>query len=87
MDNAKKSPLTLDFGALCHPLAKQLKDQRVRMNVGIRGSITIWQKDADAITRLAVRQLLSDSAACIARKKLLKKIIYGIETLVPANQD
>lgn len=76
----KKATLALDFGALCHPLAKQLKDQGVRMNVAIRGSAGIWQKDADAITRLAVRQLLPDSAAQNARKKLLKKIVRGIET-------
>lgn len=74
-----KATLALNFGALCHPIAKQLKDQGVRMNVGIRGSATIWQKDADAITRLAVRQLLPDAAARSARKKLLKKIIRGIE--------
>jgi len=72
--------LHLHFGALCHPIAKQLKDQKVTMNVGVRGSVRIWQEDADAITRLAVRQLLPESAARAARKKLLKRIIRGIES-------
>jgi len=74
-----KTTLALDFGALCRPIHKQLRDQGVRMTVDIRGSSAIWQKDADAITRLAVRQLLPDSAAWSARKKLLKKIIRGLE--------
>jgi hypothetical protein len=78
-DSPDKILLALDFGALVHPLAKQLKDAGVRFNVGIRGSVSIWQKDADAITRLAVRQLLPDAAARSARRKLLKKIIRGLE--------
>lgn len=76
---AKTATIALHFGALCHPLTKQLKDQGVRMNVGLRGSTRIWQADADAITRLAVRQLLPDSAARNARKKLFKKIVRGLE--------
>jgi len=83
MKNENKATLGLHFGALCHPIAKQLKDQGVTMNVGIRGSASIWQKDADAITRLAVRQLLPDSAARGARQKLLKTIIRGIEANQP----
>lgn len=73
-----KAMLTLHFGALCHPIAKQLRDQGVRMNVAIRSSVSIWQKDADAITRLAVRQLLPETATRNARRKLLKKVIRGI---------
>ena len=80
MDHKNKTTLALHFGALCQPLAKQFRDQGIRMNIGIRGSATIWQKDADAITSLAVRQLLSDSAARNARQKLLKKIIRGLES-------
>ncbi len=80
-----KAMLALHFGAICHPLAKQLMEQGVRMNAGIRGSASIWQKDADAITRLAVRQLLPDSAARNARRKLLKRIIRGIEANSPAS--
>lgn len=74
-----KAVLGIHFGALCHPIAMQLRDQGVRMNAAIRDSATIWQHDADAITRLAVRQLLPYSAARNARQKLLKKIIRGLE--------
>lgn len=79
-----KPMVELHFGALCHPIARQLRDCGVRMNVGIRGSATIWQNDADAITRLAVRQLLPESAARNARKKLFKKIIRDIEANQPS---
>jgi hypothetical protein len=74
-----KAVVEISFGALCHPTAKQLKEQGVTMNVGMRGSCGTWQKDADAITRLAVRHLLPESATRNARQKLLKNIIRGIE--------
>ena len=52
------------FGALCEPVAEQL---------GINEHIAEpWQKDADAITRLVVRGLLTDSETHRARKRLIK---------------
>ncbi len=76
---SKATTLGLHFGALVHSIAKQLSDQGVRMDIETQAKATMWQKDADAITRLAVRQLLPEAAARGARKKLLKKIIREIE--------
>lgn len=55
------------FGALAPPLWKQLRLPMSR--------VRFVQKAADAITRLAVNQFLSESEAHRARRRLMKRIL------------
>lgn len=59
--------ISVQFGAFAPPLREQ---------VGVRGiQATRLQRDADAITRLAVRGLLSDAETGRARRRLMKRIL------------
>jgi hypothetical protein len=66
--------LELHFGALVPNLGQQLFDAGVIVS---GTDIKHWQKDADAIVRLNLRGLLTDSAMHSARQKLMKKIVKG----------
>jgi len=57
------------FGALAPKLGDQLKGIDVA-----KTEVIHWQKDADAITRLAIRLLLSDAEIHKARQRLVKSI-------------
>lgn len=72
--------IALHFGALCHPIAKQLKDAKVRFS---KADAEVWQKNADAITMLRIHGLLPDSASRAAHKRLMKKIVSQIEAFAP----
>ena len=62
----------LVFGALAQPLYKQL---------GVRKAVLVHQQaDADAITRLLVRGVLTESAGRRARTRLLYQIKRAVET-------
>lgn len=67
-----RKKVELIFGALADSLCDQLRRQGYRMAGG--GAFKMFQKDADAITRLAVRALLTPSAASAARQRLLNRI-------------
>ena len=67
--------LELSFGALSDPIRTQLDAQNVTAD---RDEISHWQRDADAIVRVAVRGLLPDSQIRQARKRLLKRIAKGV---------
>lgn len=54
------------FGALAPSLAQQL-DRKP-------SDVELWQRDADAITRLRLRGLISERVARDARKRLLSVI-------------
>lgn len=62
--------IRLSFGALSPPLRQQFKDSGVRPPVGLKH----LQRDADAITRLAVRGLLSEGEAGRCRVRLAQSI-------------
>jgi len=66
----------IHFGALCPSIAEQLIEQGV---VTIPDDINHFQEDADAVTRLVIRGLITDSQASAARRKLLKKIVREVE--------
>lgn len=66
----------LSFGALSPKLSEQLDSQKVTYS---KNSVSHFQKDADAVTRLAERGLLTDSIARNARKKLIKKIAASVD--------
>lgn len=61
--------LQIVFGALSESIAKQLSAQGYRLK-----SSALYQKDADAITRLLIRGLIPESQANDARKRLMKSI-------------
>jgi hypothetical protein len=63
---AARPPRTLVFGALARPLCEQLGRPAA--------DVEAWQQDADAITRLAVRGLLTDRERHAARCRLLRRI-------------
>ena len=63
--------LGLTFGAMVPPLREQLAGVKA-------GKVAHWQRDADAITRLAVRGLLPDAQVRKCRQKLMNQIAKEI---------
>lgn len=72
------SEIGIRFGALSPPLLRQLSGLNVPA-----GRITKWQKMADAITMLALHDLLSGSEVVKARKKLMRQIAAGVSVCQP----
>jgi hypothetical protein len=68
----KQAPLEIVFGAI----AKKLVDQITMDGLSItnKACIAHCQKDADAVTRLAIRGILPDSCVTSARGKIFKRI-------------
>ena len=64
----KRKQVTITLGALAPPLAQQLE------GVKFDGDLWILQKDADAISRLAVRGFLTPAEAGRARKRFMKTL-------------
>jgi hypothetical protein len=64
--------LNLAFGALAEPLAKQLAKAQVVIE---KNDLMRLQRDADALVRVHIGGLLTDSELRRARKKLMKKIL------------
>ena len=71
----------INFGALAEPIAKQLRAQGIRLRAGQarNGIVGQSQRDADAITRLNVRGILSDGEARKARQRVLKHLVSSLE--------
>lgn len=67
--------LELTFGALCDPLVKQLPQPKQLRRTWI-GCCKTWQRDADAITRLAIHRHLTKSETDRARRRLIDTIHY-----------
>jgi FAD synthase len=61
------------FGAISDSLDKQLRKQGYKLK-----SVDLYQKDADAITRLLIRSLINESQAHAARKMLLRNMCAEI---------
>mgnify|MGYP001582550218 CR=1 FL=1 len=64
--------LQLDFGAMAPKIAEQITAAGLTANPA---EIAHCQKDADALTRLIVRGLLSESTIRNGRKRLMEYII------------
>ena len=64
------SELKIAMGAMSDSLTDQFKSQGFEPPK----DIDHFQKDADAITRLKIRGLLTDSQSDSARKKLMKEL-------------
>ena len=66
--------ISLHFGAMAAPLSEQLQGCDIDTN-----DLNHFQKDADAIVRLAVRGLITDSTKTSAHRKLIKNIARSIK--------
>ena len=71
-EDAMGSDLSLSFGALSPALGKQLREQGLTPHRG--QLVDEWQRYADAITTLAIQQLIVDGETTRARHRLLKRI-------------
>jgi len=65
--------MEIEFGAM----APNLKTQLAKINLKA-DFIEQYQKDVDAISRLNVRGLLTDSAALAARKRFMAKLVQTV---------
>ena len=70
--------LALTFGAFAAPLKKQLRGHRVPSK-----DVAHFQADADAITRLGIRGLLSDAEKRRARQRLIDRIAKAVPQSAP----
>jgi hypothetical protein len=68
------SNVQLAFGMTAPPIRTQLRQQQVTFN---DDDCTHWQLDADAISRLNVRQILPDAETRKARARLVDVIARG----------
>jgi hypothetical protein len=68
----------LSFGALSPPLSEQLAGLGLKVL-----TIRHFQRDADAITRLLVRGLMSESHGHLARGRLARRISEAIREPAP----
>lgn len=68
-------PLALHLGAFCDPIIKQIVEQGFSLK---ENEAEHFQKDADAITRLSVRGLVTMSSVKSARRKLVNIIAEQI---------
>lgn len=66
-------PFRLNFGAMALPLRMQYENAHVKPPRGLAQ----LQKDADAISRLAVRGLLSEAERDRCRTRLMKRIMQA----------
>ena len=64
----------LNFGALSDPIRQQLRRQGLVIAEGHADRLDHLQQDADALVRLVVRDVVTDSAALAARRKLIKRV-------------
>jgi len=66
--------ISLHFGALVPQLKEQLEGYGVDST-----DIEHFQKDADAIVRLAIRGLIPDSTKITANRRLMRNIVKAIK--------
>ena len=71
----------IHFGAFAPPLYKQLESQGFEFEWQQQAWMSL-QLDADAIVRLCVRGIITDSQAVAARKKLMKKIEQTLKSKI-----
>lgn len=68
----KQTEIAIHFGAMCDTIAEQLAGQVERLPAA--HTLEHLQRDAEAITRLRVRSVLTDGEASRARQRLMKQI-------------
>ena len=65
--------LHIQFGGLCPPIDEQLRDQALRLDMQPLARHML-QRDANEVTRLFVRGILTESEAHKARKRIMQII-------------
>lgn len=70
----REMKLGIAFGGMAKPIREQLRDQGM---TAAKQLLDQWERDAGAITRLAIRCVLSESEVSRARRRLLKDILHG----------
>lgn len=71
-----KSKFHINFGALAPMLTDQLEKQNI--NVFDKKAIEQCQRDADALVRLHVRGIVTQSVSEILRAKIMKDIVRAV---------
>jgi len=66
--------LELSFGAFSALLKQQLRSQGLAVLDGDAERLEHLQRDADALVRLVIRGVITDSAAASARRKLITRV-------------
>ena len=69
--------LKIEFEAMAPKIREQIKSAGLTADMV---GITHCQLDADALTRLAIRGIIPESAVSSGRKKLLKHVLRYITT-------
>lgn len=69
--------VAITFGAMAPRISEQLESQGCAAKTA---DMVAWQRDAEAITRLSVRGLISEAAMTSARRKLLTDILRRSST-------
>jgi len=77
--------MQIELGALSEPLTDQL-GRNIKLTPEQRKEAGIYDKDADAISRLYIRGLIPESQADNARRKLLKKIERLLDEVLPRKE-
>lgn len=72
----KDQKIGIRFGAMAPSIKEQIKEQGFKIDPTDCAHL---QKDAEAITRLRIRGLLTDSACKSAHDKLFKKITSSLK--------
>lgn len=73
--------LTLEFGALCDPIAKQLRQQGVTFVP--KGELEHFQLDHDALVRVTIKGYVSAAEKRRAQDRLMKVIFAEIQKHMP----
>lgn len=68
--------LEITFGAMTKPLVDQCRAQELALPAADAREL---QRDADAITRLGARGMLTEGQVQDARRKLMRKIRQAVE--------
>ena len=74
--------MNVDFGWGAKPMAEQFKGTGVPAE-----TLDTWQRDSEAITRLAIRGLIPDSAAKTARARMVRVMTKAVSNALDARGD
>lgn len=66
-----KREFGIHFGALCEPIAKQLRTQNLKLN---KPRVEVYQRRVEAINLLFIHGYISPSVTKTARIRLLKNL-------------
>jgi hypothetical protein len=77
--DGRGTAIEIVFGAMAPPILDQLRAQGIRASILSSVDALQFQKDADAVVRLAVRGILPENAKRAAHRRILRRMIAEIE--------